>query len=370
MVSTPFTLAALATSAVSGLEITGTRTHTSGSSGEFLSAVLATNDGEVIIRVPQSPGAEVRQSGELLGLAALEDGARAQLPFAVPLTLGMTRAGDSRAVVSTFLPGTPAHPSDFESNPLLLERLAEALAAIHELPTSIVQQAGLPVRTAEEVRARATRTVQRAVDTGKLPATVRQRWAEVLGADSLWSFAPTVIHGSLDPDALLIGEDAVLGVLGWNELSLGDPASDMSWLVAGDSETFDVALIRYATLRGIVGQKEISARARFYHELEVAKWLLHGVDSHDSEIIDDAVAMLDQLVDRLQSMGTPLPHRAALSALEAEQVLAATPAEIDDLRSETAEYDALDDDRVFLADEDFDSLVTPPSDLPPSVTDR
>lgn len=354
MVSTPFTLAALATSAVSGLEVTGTRTHTAGSGGEFRSAVLATQDGEVIIRVPQTPAAEVRQSGELLGLAALEDGARSRLPFAVPLTLGMTRAGDTRAVVSTFLAGTPSALEDFESNPLLLERLAEALAAIHELPTSIVQEAGLPVRTADEVRSRAMRIVQRAVGTGKLPDTVRQRWEEVLDAEALWSFAPTVIHGSLEPDVLLIGDDTVQGVLGWNELSLGDPASDVSWLCAGDRETFEVALIRYATLRGIVGQREIEARARFYHELEVAKWLLHGVDTHDAAVVDDAVSMLDHLVDRLQSMGTPLPQRAKLSTLEAEQVLAATPQSVDDLRSETAEYDALDEDRVFLPDEDFD----------------
>jgi macrolide phosphotransferase len=370
MASTPFTLAALATSAVSGLEISGTRVHTSGRSGDFLSAVLATNHGEVIIRIPQTPSAEVRQSGELMGLAAFEEGARAQLPFSIPTTLGSTRAGDARAVVSTFLPGVPASFDDFDTQPLLLEHLAEALVAIHGLPAGIIQRAGLPVRSAEEVRTMSARLVQRAADTGVLPATVHQRWREVLDSDSLWSFGPTVVHGSLDPEWVLIDDDSIAAILGWHELSLGDPAADLSWLLAGDPEMFRAALIRYSSLRGVSGQAEIEARARFYHELEVAKWLLHGVESHDAAIVDDAVAMLDQLVDRLMSIGTPLPQRAVLSDLEVEHMLSETPEDIDDLRSETAEYDALDEDRVFTADEDFDAedehRTAPPASRPPS----
>ncbi|MFC7765615.1 hypothetical protein [Leucobacter soli] len=105
MSSTPLTLAALATSAVPGLQVVGAREHTLDGEGAFSSAVLLTEDAELIVRVPRISSAEVRQSAEMLGQAALADGARSALPFQAPETLGITRAGETRAVVSTFLPG-------------------------------------------------------------------------------------------------------------------------------------------------------------------------------------------------------------------------------------------------------------------------
>ena len=231
MASTPFTLAALATSAVPGLSVTGTRPHTAGSGGAFASAVLSTSEGDVIVRVPQSSSAEVQQSAELLALAALAEGARGGLPFAIPATLGMTRAGDTRAVVSTFLAGSPAAMQNVAGDSELLQGTAEAIAAIHGLPTGVVREGGLPTRSAEDVRAITERLVQRAADTGMLPATVRRRWQDVLDADAVWSFEPVPVHGSLAPESLLVDGSELRGVLGWSELSLGDPATDLGWLL-------------------------------------------------------------------------------------------------------------------------------------------
>lgn len=352
MASTPFTLAALATSAVPGLEVSGTRPHTSGSSGAFTSAVLATDRGDVIVRVPASSAAEVQQSSELLGLAALADGARSTLPFSVPETLGMTRAGDTRAVVSTFLPGVPSTLEQFDSNAELLKHTSEAIAAIHSLPTGIVRDGGLPSRDANEVRMIASRLVQRAADTGMLPATVRRRWEEVLDSARVWSFDPIVVHGALAPELLLVEGGELSGILGWGDLSLGDPASDLAWLLDAESGTFEAALARYTTYRSVSGQHELTARARFTHELQVAKWLLHGFDSHDQSIVDDAVSMFDRLVDRLSILGTVLPTQRVLSEQEVERMLDETPTVEHDPRSETAEFESLDEDRAFGTDPD------------------
>jgi hypothetical protein len=43
----------------------------------------------------------------------------------------------------------------------------------------------------------------------------------------------------------------------------------------------------------------VMQRARFYAELDVAKWLLHGMDSHNETITEDATAMLSALHDRV-----------------------------------------------------------------------
>lgn len=354
MATTPFTLAALATSAVPGLIVTGTRAHTSNSAGAFTSAVLETESGEVIVRVPANPSAEVQQSAELLGIAALADGARAQLPFAIPATLGLTRAGDTRAVVSTFLPGVPALMEQIEADSDLLQHIAEAISAIHGLPSAIVRSGGLPVRDADEVRSNAERLVQRAADTGMLPSTVRARWNDVLDAESIWSFEPTVVHGALGAEQLLTEGSELVGMLGWHELSLGDPAADLNWLLLSDPEIFEALIARYTALRGVSGQQELTIRAKFYHELEVAKWLLHGFESHDQSVVDDAVKMLDRLVDRLSLLGTPLPQRRVLSEHEVERMLDDTPVVEFDARSETAEFESLDEDRAFLTNGDFD----------------
>ena len=353
MASTPLTLAALATSAVPGLQVFGARGHTLGEEGAFTSAVIASEDAELIVRVPRSSAAEVRQSAEMLGLAALADGARDELPFAVPETLGMTRAGETRAVVSTFLPGGRIRVTDLSEDALLLQPIAEAIAAIHRLPTSLVQQAGLPTRTAEEARQIAARVVERAAETRMLPDTVHGRWLGVLGSSRFWDFAPTVIHGSLDAEQLLIEDDRVVGVLGWNELSVGDAALDLTWLLGAGPEILELVAARYAEQSGTGGRIEMQARARFYHELEVAKWLLHGIDSHDEAVIDDAVSMLDRLVDRLSGLGDPVPSRVVASAGEVERLLEEVPEVVEDPRSETAEFESLDEDRVFTADGDF-----------------
>lgn len=353
MVSSPLTLAALATSAVPELDVLGYRSHSRGGESQFSAAVLSTERGELIVRVPRSPAAEVLQSAEMLGLSAFNEGARAQLPFDVPETLGLTRAGDTRAVVSTFVAGGSIDADDLEHDALLLEPLAEALAAVHRLPISLVQQAGLPVRTAEEVRQASSRLVDRAADTRLLPGTVNARWSETLDSDRLWDFAPAVVHGSLDAAHLLVDEDRISGVLGWNELSVGDPAADFSWLLGSNSGVFEGVLARYAKLRGTGGSVEMQARARFDHELEVARWLLHGIEQHDQAIIDDAVSMLDRLVDRLGKLGQPVPEHPATSRESAEQLLEEVPEVPVDPRSETAEYEALDEDRVFRADDDF-----------------
>lgn len=357
MANTPFTLAALATSAVPGLEVTGTRAHTLGSGGAFVSAVLATAGGEVIVRVPATAAAEVQQQGELLGQGALIPSARERLPFAVPMVLGMTRAGDTRAVVSTFLPGSPADNECLSSSSELLESVSEAIAAIHSLPMSIVQQGGLPMRTNADLRTLAARLMQRAAATGLLPETVHQRWREALASETLWGFESVVTHGSLAAEQLLVEGGRLVGVLGWNEFALGDPSYDLAWLMSAGDDTFETVLARYAASRDLAGVREFSARARLHHELEVAKWLLHGVETHDETIIDDAVAMLDHLVDRLGLLGAPLPTPEVLSEAEVEQLLETTPEVPFDQRSETAEFEALDEDRAFDIDHAAEQLA-------------
>ncbi|GAA1604986.1 hypothetical protein GCM10009693_16360 [Leucobacter chromiireducens subsp. chromiireducens] len=353
MASIPFTLAALATSAVPGLTVFGVREHTDDS--RYAAAVITTEDAELLVRVPRTQAAEVQQSAEVLGRAALTEGPRRRLPFEVPETLGMTRAGETRAVVSTFVDGERFEAEDLADDALLLQPIAEAISAIHELPLSVAQNGGLPVHTAQDLRLIATRLIDRAEATRLLPETVLQRWQRTVEAAELWDFAPTTVHGSLDAEQLRVTDGEITGVVGWGELAVGDPAQDLSWLLAPGSDICDAVIARYATLRNAGSVAHIRARAALYHELEVARWLLHGTESHDEGVIDDAVAMLDRMV----GVGGPLAAAFAatqsqhpLDEAEVTALLADTPTVHPHL-SDTAAVEALDEDRMFGHDTEF-----------------
>ena len=97
MAGSQFTLAALATTAVPGLVVTGTRTLGSAASGDYESAVLRDADGHVLaIRRPRNQRAEARQSADLVAIRALSAGIRTRLPFAVAEYRGQAPIGSTR----------------------------------------------------------------------------------------------------------------------------------------------------------------------------------------------------------------------------------------------------------------------------------
>lgn len=357
MASIPFTLAALATSAVPGLVVRGARGHEEDDT--FASAIVSDGTDEFIVRVPRTQSAEVQQSAELLGLAALTEGSREALPFLIPESLGMTRAGDTRAVVTTFIDGGRFDSEDLAEDSLLIQPLAQAIAAIHQLPLSVAQQGGLPIRTAQDLRLHATRVIDRAEATRLVPQTILARWKHVVESSELWDFEPSMVHGSLDADQLRVSDDEIIGVVGWSEIAIGDPASDIAWLLNAGPEVLDAVLARYAALRDRGSLVQLRTRAALYHELEIARWLLHGTESHDETVTNDAVRMLDRLVDQVGHLGAGLSGGLGatdvptpLTESEVESLLDETP-EVRDLLSDTAAYEALDEDRMFGVDTDF-----------------
>jgi hypothetical protein len=131
-----------------------------------------------------------------------------------------------------------------------------------------------------------------------------------------------VINGALGADSFLSADSAVSGILGWQELRVGDPARDLRWLLAAPNEAvIGTAFDSYAHALG-THDRLVRQRATFYAELEVAKWLLHGTDTRNTEIVDDAVAMLTGLVDDVHNdvmnpLGAPTMPTMALDDVEA-----------------------------------------------------
>lgn len=298
MVRSHLTLAALATSAVAGLDVVGAQAFGS-PGGDFDAALLTGRDGRHwVVRVPRSERAETEQSADLIALRALSAGVRARLPFAVSTFAGQVPIDGTRAVVSEFVYGTKATIPRITSE--LATSIGEAIAAIHALPPTFVIDAGLPSHSAAETMRASAALIDRAAATGLVPAALLDRWQGALEQTSLWQFTPAVVNGSLASDSFLCATDAVTGILGWHGLRVGDPASDLHWLVgARDDDVADAAFAAYSRTRGTV-DRQLRQRATLLSELEVARWLVHGTEMRSTEIVDDAVGMLSGLVDDVQ----------------------------------------------------------------------
>ena len=328
MARSHLTLAALATSAVVELDVAQARAHSLRSHGRFDSALLVGRDGRrLIIRVPRSQAAETEQSADLVALRALTIGNRSRLPFDVPQFVGQAPAGGTRAVVYELLAGDAFDADALTGHAGVSGSIGRAIAAIHGLPTAFVGTAGLPQQTAAECRASAIDVIDRASDTGYLPAAILRRWEQATDDEALWQFPPTVIHGSLSAESFLITDDAVSGILGWAGLSVGDPARDLHWLLAARGREAEAAMSAYSTARQ-GSDSRITQRAMLYAEMELARWLLHGTATRNQAIVDDAVAMLDGLVENVHSQTMhPLSPATApvLDVSAVESMLRSTP---------------------------------------------
>jgi aminoglycoside phosphotransferase (APT) family kinase protein len=298
MARSHLTLAALATSAVAGLDVVGAqRFGTPG--GDFDSALVTGRDGRHwIVRVPRTERAEAEQSADLVALRALSAGIRSRLPFELSTFAGQAPVDDTRAVVSEFVYGAKVPLAAIGHE--LAASIGAAIAAIHALPPQFVLDAGLPQHSAHDTMRTSVGLMDRAAATGLVPAALLQRWQAAADDASLWQFAPTVINGSLASDSFLSANDTVTGLLGWHRLRIGDPARDLQWLSGARHEgVAEAAFAAYSRVRGTVDGR-LRQRATLLSELEVARWLLHGTDTKSTEVVDDAVEMLSALVDHIQ----------------------------------------------------------------------
>ncbi|MGF6821622.1 aminoglycoside phosphotransferase (APT) family kinase protein [Microbacterium sp. ZKA21] len=305
MARSAFTLAAAVTAALPGAEVTGARALSADGDGRFDSAVATLADGrELAIRVADADDTARELAAEALALRALTAGARAILPFRVPEYIGEARLGDGRALVTALLDGFLVEAADIPAGRGAAVSMGRAIAAIHALPASIVRSAGLPARSADDVRAEIRQLVDRAAATGRVPARLTVRWREATDDDELWRFESAVTLGA-QATSFLFADDPtegpqVTGVVGWHGLSVGDPAVDLAWLSSAPNAAGDVQAA-YTAASDRAPDAAIGVRARLNAELEFARWLVHGDAMRRPDIVDDAAALLESLADGLRA---------------------------------------------------------------------
>jgi aminoglycoside phosphotransferase (APT) family kinase protein len=284
------------------------------------------------VRVPNSAEAEAQLNSELYALEHMSAGIRSRLAFNVPTVIGRAPIGKTFGLAFDYLEGSSISLAEFRQDTDIPVSVGRGIAAIHALPTSFVADAALPVFLASEVQRQTSELVAKARETHLLPSALATRWRDAVDDLSLWIFEPTVIHGSLNADSFLIGEDSLSAVLGWAALRVGDPAWDLHWLINVNTDAQDSAFGAYAAARRSAADPKLRQRATLYSELELARWLLHGVEQKSPEIVDDAIDMLDRLVDSVHSeTSSPIGPRfeQALTVTQVVELLEDTPGDVD-----------------------------------------
>ena len=299
-------LAALASAAIRGMSPRSVRSVSV--SGDFDAAEVTGADGTVVeIRAPQTnrAGAELAAEVDLLGaLARLRDAG--DLPFDVPRVLGTTNILGTGSVVDGGLAvaqepvkGTPIDLDNLTDD-ALAKNLGQAIAAIHALPHSVIENAGMPSYAASEYRDRLMVEFDEIAATGLVPEPLLRRWEEKLEDVSTWRFQPVVSHGDLDAELVLTSGDAVSAITGWANARVADPADDLVWFsVAAPPDAVTTVLDAYLAERGDLVDAGLSDRVQFGSELALARWLRYGTINDLPDVVADATEMLADLVKAL-----------------------------------------------------------------------
>lgn len=290
-------LAALATAAVPGLEPVAVGPSPDDAT-DFDSALIQGADRRRWrVRSPRGTEASARLETEMLVLRAFGPAVRAELPFQMPAVAGTVSLGDLTTCVYTHLAGTVRELSELaQGGPRLVKDIGAALAAIHALPHSLVDGADLPAYTANQFRQRRLNELDQAATTGQIPPVLLRRWENALEDVSLWRFNPTVVHGDLHEDNLLVDDGRVSAVIGWTDLRVGDPADDLAWLVASNEPQFvDAVVAAYHEARQEPVDPHLLRRASLAAEFALAQYLVKALALGDAEAARDGQDMLRQL---------------------------------------------------------------------------
>lgn len=294
---TPYELAALATVAVPRLEVAGLRPPQFSDEVLSVTGLIDTSGDRWMVVCPHDTvgGLDMEaQNAVLERLGKAHDFSK--IPFEVPRPAGFTRTPEGdRVMVHRDLGGHVMETSDFDDPHLLPASLGNALAALHNLPELIYTGVNLPAYSAIECRDRHQAVLDEAAQEVVIPANLWDRWEESLENLSLWRFLPSPIHGDLSETSIHVDHGRVCALTGFSSAHVGDPAVDIAWVFARASDEF---LERFhEAYQQARSEKDLHllARAELLSELAVVRWLVHGLHSGDSDIVDEARAMLTEL---------------------------------------------------------------------------
>ncbi|MGW6199652.1 aminoglycoside phosphotransferase family protein [Kribbella sp. NPDC055110] len=158
----------------------------------------------------------------------------AQLPLPVPTPRHLCDPSDSfpRAwLITTWVHGEPADHAPI-TDPAAADVLADFLKALHtEAPADapVSERSTLaPTPGWDEVQAHLGRADE-----------IQAVWEDAIAAP-LWDGAPVWVHGDLHPANVVVADGMLTGVVDFEEIGAGDPATDLAaaWILLPEADRF------------------------------------------------------------------------------------------------------------------------------------
>jgi macrolide phosphotransferase len=325
------------------------------------------------LKAPANPAGERELATELSVLKVLRNFS-SDLPFEIPELLGQTTDADGvRISVLTLLGGSEPDLTKFGPG-AFSKSFAQSMAALHSLESAKVIEAGLPDYLATQILHNKVTELDRIADTGRVPSALLQRWEQALEDVGLFRFHPTITHGAINQDSVLVEAQILTGLTNWSSLSVSDPAEDFQWLIGGAlHSTAEDTLLHYRALRP-QADENIAQRALLYSELELGSWLAHCVQEGDPARITQAEDLIEDLRTQLEAGSlkdirassfiglntTSIPSQTAIQADLAQEDRPARDSEAE--QSVAMDIDGVQDDSSSQADSEKDSKPGPKSD--------
>ena len=233
--------------------------------GEGYSAIAVESAEGIVFRVPRTKAAADATAIEARLLAAVGQ----LLPVAVPDHTW--DGGPSGACPWGFagyrkVPGIAMDLSalDTPARELLAQQVAAFLVGLHGTAVETATAAGVPSDWHERYE-RLFETSLSPLRAGLRPGEVTKIeawWQAFFDTPANWDFQPTLVHGDIRPEHLLIGTGGSLkGVIDFGDACMGDPAIDIGGLVAYVGAAFaEQVQAAYVRLRG-TGDRDMMRRA-------------------------------------------------------------------------------------------------------------
>ena len=294
---TPYELAALATVAVPRLEVAGLRPPQFSDEVLSVTGLIDTSGDRWMVVCPHDTvgGLDMEaQNAVLERLGKAHDFSK--IPFEVPRPAGFTRTPEGdRVMVHRDLGGHVMETSGVSMTRTCFLHLWECIGLTAQSSRADLHRRQSSGLFAIECRDRHQAVLDEAAQKVVIPANLWDRWEESLENLSLWRFLPSPIHGDLSETSIHVDHGRVCALTGFSSAHVGDPAVDIAWVFARASDEF---LERFhEAYQQTRSEKDLHLleRAELLSELAVVRWLVHGLHSGDSDIVDEARAMLAEL---------------------------------------------------------------------------
>ncbi len=290
--------------------------------------------------IPATPAGESEVAIELQALKIIEPH-QELLGIETPRLIGQSMDSDGAgALLLTLLGGETTDLAKYAPG-LFSKSVGEVLARLHNLSPGIIREAGLLEYDAASILRHKVAEIDSIAQTGRVPAALLSRWEAATEDIGLFRFHPTVIHGNVSQETVMVSAQKVNGLSGWSSLKVGDPAEDLRWLTGGALRTtLEDTILNYRATRE-TADENISQRAQLYSELELGSWLVYCIANKDEKEISQAEDMIAELRDQLESGNLRSLRASSFAGIASLSAAAETQGEASGLQEDDLETQEL-----------------------------